>query len=369
MLLLNSSSLSLQIKTTKILAYILLISFFQYSCQKKGESFSSDSPTEIEFRLIEKFSADQAGDIFFSHLGYSGGMLSDGSVVFPERQEASLVKIDTTGQLMSSTLKGRGPGELLDLAYITIGPEDEIIVFDQKNGKVVFYDENLELIEELIPPVFESAQVSRIYPVQESEFFFELISFAAIYNPDLENIFYLIQFDKNEERYKKEIELKATPIALRIEGGGAARVPFANSTLTAYHKNSKSIFIYDTSTEVIAEIGYNFDTLKTIPVNLPVEFITKSERDSLDKRLEEYDFESKLPEKKATASRMIVNENRIWLKTNLTTEGIKWAVLNMSGEITGWVTLSEGSMILFINNNIMGVRVNDNTFSLIEYVE
>lgn len=108
-----------------------------------------------------------------------------------------------------------------------------------------------------------------------------------------------------------------------------------------------------------------------IPVNLPTELLDDAEIEDIkkhakrDKGVERWKtIEPQLPKYKTVAEKMFLNENRIWLQSNLRGSSQKWFVLNMDGQVIKVVHLSKDGMITHISDENIGVRLDDVTFGL-----
>lgn len=317
-------------------------------------------------------SIDQTGDLYFSHLGYESVVLNNGNIAFADREVPAIVIINEEGELQKEISSGRGPGEILDAYRFTKDANGNIYTYDQDNDKLIIYDKEFNLLREVIPPNYESTSLIKAYPTgQEDELLLKLTSFEYLRdeNKDPENI--LIQYNTETEMYGEENKLKAHPYARLILDGqvrGSARVPYASGNITAYNSEAGTLFIFDTGTDIIAEINAQYDTLNTIPVNLPTEEISSAERDSIEAS---YNFseqwktvEELLPDAKAPADKMLYHQGEFWLKSNMEAETEIWMVVNANGEIDRLVHLPKESMLLHVSEEHLGLRLDDVTFAL-----
>jgi hypothetical protein len=148
-------------------------------------------------------------------------------------------------------------------------------------------------------------------------------------------------------------------------------VPYSDDQLIATIPQNKTLLLYDTRTDLIAEIDANFDTLRIIDINLPSELLSEEEKGRIktERELNEDEWkqvEPYLPERKAKAADMIYADDRIWLKTTIAAEGDVWVVMNMEGEIEYKVNLPSNSYLTHVSEFHLGVRLDEINFALYE---
>lgn len=310
-------------------------------------------------------------DVYFAHLGYESVVLKNGSIAFADRNIPNITIINENGELEKVIREGRGPGEILDAYRFTKDREGNIYTYDQGNDKLLAYDGNFDLKREIIPPSYEATSLIKAYPTdQENSIIFELTSFEYLQNEekDRENI--LIRYDSETESYGEEMVLKAQPYARLIIDGqarGASLIPYSHGNLTAYNPEDRTLFTFDTGTDVVAEVNANLDTVRTISVNLPTEKISSAERDSMEAEYDDLRWDALknvLPEVKAPANNMIYNEGEFWMESNILGDTEMWLVLNSEGQITRAVHLPKESMLMHVSDKHLGVRLDDVTFAL-----
>lgn len=309
-------------------------------------------------------------DVYFSHLGYESVVLENGDILIPDRQLSNLIVIDKEGNLIKTVREGRGPGEIQDAYRFTVDEEGNVYTYDQRNDKILVFDRNVDLLKEVIPANYESTSLAKAYPMRDNEWIFELTSFEFLRNEEKEREKFLILYDLETEKYGEKLDLKAEPYARLIIAGnimGGSQVPFSPGTISAYNSESKTLFLFDTSTDLIAEINTSYDTVNTIPVNLPTEELSQAERDSI--RSDHMDEQWKtmqelLPKVKAPVNRMIYHEGEFWMESNILGDTEMWLVLNSDGQITHRVHLPKDSMLMHISDEHLGVRLDDVTFAL-----
>lgn len=352
---------------------LIVICFTNLSCAGK-ESIEPDVVIE-EVHLKELLRIDVAGDVYFSHLGYSGGVLPDGGIVFPERESASIIKIDENGNLLARTIQGSGPGELLDLSYLTVTKEGRIYTYDQNNKKVVQYDKNLELISEFTPESQGKNFILKGYPVNDESMILQLSSYEYMMDveavPHLELVHYVIG---TGETVNSVVLKDRSYVRYIIDGAlvGGSHVPFSHSNLLSYNFKAGTFFSYDTKSEIVAELNEDFDTIRTINISLPTETISKNEMDSLETKIRKMQagnthwksMKTMIPQPKAPASRMLYSDNHLWFKSNLESDHDSWFVSDMNGNLLKKMLLPKGSMLTHIHPKHLGVRIDDVTFAL-----
>ncbi|MEX0858279.1 MAG: hypothetical protein WD016_09025 [Balneolaceae bacterium] len=359
-----------------VLMYGILIAGIS-SCSGKASENSSESLNEIpEITPVELTSFDHAGDVYFSHLGYSSVVLKNGNILIPERGNTTLVVVDTEGNLKNSIYEGRGPGEILDAYSFVQDDEGYLYVYDQGNAKILILTPEAELAKEIIPSPFENGNMSHIFPMENGNYMLEYSTYGHLFNEEEDREKVLVNFNPDSEQYEGKIALKDVPYAPLVLDGkvsGGKRVDFADAQLAAYYSKNKSLLLFETGTQIIAEINSSYDTLNTISVNLPREKLLKEEIDKIEKEVnyrEQWNsLQPLLPEYKAVASKMMFHEDEIWLKSNMRGEHQKWIVLNMEGQIIKIVNLPKESILMHISKEHLGVRLDDVTFALFEPVD
>lgn len=362
------------IKTSKLLfaSIFILIPVLFISCgESEKQSTTPDIDDILSFSATEIFSVSEVEDVYFAHLGYESVVLENGDIAFADRNIPNITIINENGELEKVIREGRGPGEILDAYEFTKDREGNIYTYDQGNDKLLVYDKNFDLKSEIIPPNYEATSLVKAYPTDQKDvLIFELTSFEFIRNEekDRENI--LIRYDSEPESYGEEMILKAQPYVRLIVDGeprGASLIPYSHGNLTAYNPENRTLFIFDTGTNVIAELNADLDTVRTIPVNLPTEEISSAERDSMQAEYNDLRWnalEHVLPDVKAPVNDMIYHEGEFWMESNILGDTEMWLVLNSEGQITHRVHLPKESLLMHISDEHLGVRLDDVTFAL-----
>lgn len=351
----------------------LLLLCTMIGCTDQETESEAPNIEDIEALTPEKIWAiDHVEDLYFSHLGYESVVLQNGNIAFADRQLPTIVVLNKDGELVKNIRSGRGPGEILDAYYFTKGISGNIFTYDQSNNKILLYDENFEHIRDIIPKKFESHGILKVYPVEgKNEYLLQMSSSEYLWDESKEREIVLVGYNSESNTYGQKMALTAQPYALlKIDGNimGAAKVPYASGNIIASDINNASIFTFDTGTDRIAELNADLDTLNTTPVALPTEKITRVEKDSMEAS---YNFpeqwktvEEALPEYKSPAEKMMYHQGRFWLRSNIKGHSVRWLVVNTEGEIEAIVELPGESMLTHIDDDHLGVRLNDVTFAL-----
>lgn len=350
---------------------LTLISLLFVSCgEHEQRSTTPDIDDLLSFTATEVFSMSEVDSIYFSHLGYESVVLEDGDILIPDRQLSSLIVIDDEGNLIKTVREGRGPGEIQDAYQFTVDAQGNVYTYDQRNDKILVFDKDVDLLKEVIPANYESTSIAKVYPMNESEWIFELTSFEFLRNEDKQREKLLIKYDLNTEEYGEKSNLNAQPYArLLIDGNvmGGAQVPYSPGTISTFNTEEETLFLFDTSSDLIAEVNASYDTVNTIPVNLPTEELSQAERDSMRSGYMDEQWKSMqelLPEVKAPVSKMIYHKGEFWMESNILGDTEMWLVLNKEGQITRVVHLPKDSMLMHVSDEHLGVRLNDVTFAL-----
>ncbi|HET8864998.1 MAG TPA: 6-bladed beta-propeller, partial [Gracilimonas sp.] len=337
---------------------IILIPLFFISCsEKEQQAGAPDIDDILSFTATEIFSMSEVEDVYFAHVGYESVVLENGDIAFADRNIPNITIINENGELEKVIREGRGPGEILDAYEFTKDREGNIYTYDQGNNKLLVFDENLDLKNEIIPPNYEATFLIKAYPTdQDGVSIFELDSFEHLRDAEKESESILVQYDHESESYGKEMVLKAQPYARLIVDGqirGARLIPYSHGNLTAYNPENRTLFTFDTGTNIIAELNADFDTVRTILVSLPTEEISQTEIDSI--RADQMDEQWKtmkelLPEVKAPANNMIYHKGEFWMESNILGDTEMWLVLNSEGQITRAVHLPKESMLMHVSD-------------------
>jgi len=353
---------------TAILLVCLIIGCNDQESEQKALNIE-----EIDALTPEKIWAiDHVEDLYFSHLGYESVILENGNIAFADRELPTIVVLNEDGELIKNIRSGRGPGEILDAYYFTKGISGNIFTYDQSNDKILLYDEDFEHIRDIIPKKFESHGILKVYPVEgKNEYLLQMSSSEYLWDESREREIVLVRYNSESNTFGQKMALTAQPYALlKIDGNimGAAKVPYAYGNITAYDFKKGSVFTFDTGTEKIAELNADFDSLRTTSVILPSEMISRIEMDSIEASYdipEQWEtIKEALPEEKSPADKMMYHKGEFWLKSNIEAKTVMWLVVNEEGKVRNVVHLPKESMLTHIDDDHLGVRLDDVTFAL-----
>ncbi|WP_205720268.1 6-bladed beta-propeller [Fodinibius halophilus] len=351
-----------------------LVSCQQKSAEQTPQQFVQSLPQEHP-KEINRF--QQAGDVYFSHLGYGSIPLDNGTALLALRKPSMLLVVDEKGAVIRQVARqGKGPGEVIDPLYIVRGNEGHTLVYDQIKQKILHFDKQLDFIEEITPQPKEQMSVSEVYPTtKEGKFIIRASSRRIWVDKEASPKLFLSSYT-TEGRYGTTVTMKARPIARQIMHGkvvGGRYVPYAESQQIVVHPQTQQLYTYWTGSGKIAELSSDLDTLRTIPVSLPSQRLSDTTYDSLESEIRSKQWETlkeKLPEMKVPVEKMkIDHKGRFWLKLNYRGNTQMWAVMDEEGTFKKIVHLPWGSMLTHISKHHLGVRLDDITFALYEAVE
>lgn len=343
--------------------------------ESQGE-VTANKVEDIEVLVPEKIREfDHIDTLYYSFIGLNSFATGDGGLILPVWGLATLVKTNKEAtEVLALTKQGRGPGELLDVGVPTMG-ENEIYVYDREQQKTVLFNRSdLSLVKEFLVGSYQEYRVNRVYPSFEEESVLIWLN-NSLHNMDriTENL--LIKFNSKSGEYGKSIAVKGQPHApLGEVGNGTAtmamRAPFSDNSFIVSVPERRTLLMYDTRTDLIAEINASFDTLQTIPVKLPRQEVSSAERDSIKAEVDALAFanwgtvEPYIPTIKAAADDMLYHNNEIWLKSNFRGDHQKWMVINMDGQVVKEVQLPKGSRLTHVSDEHLGVRLDEVTLAL-----
>ncbi|MFY0685154.1 MAG: hypothetical protein JXR20_11415 [Balneola sp.] len=357
---------------------LFLIVFISCSDKKaKLEETDLANIAPVTPKVIISF--DNIDNVYFKYIGDKSIATKNGDILISDRRLPTILLLSPDLKVKKSLLEGRGPGEILDAYEFNSDKDGNFYIYDQGNKKMLVYDDELNLIREMIPKPFEGSAITKVYPMGASNVLLELTSFEFLENKEESTKKIFIQYNLDTEFYGEKLVLDDRPFARSFMGDkivGAVEVPFSFAQLTAHNPNNESIFMFDTRTSVIAEVDFNYDTLRVIPVSLPAELLNDAEIDSIRKdasKVKNIDswksMKPMLSEYKSVAENILFYNENIWLQSNLRGDYQKWFVLNMDGKIIKAVHLPKDGMVTHISEHHLGVRLDDATFGLFEAVE
>ncbi|SMO44271.1 6-bladed beta-propeller [Gracilimonas mengyeensis] len=312
---------------------------------------------------------NQADTVFFEHLGYESVVMKNGTVLIADRGRNNLLFLNEEGGLEKLIREGRGPGEVLDPFAFVKDKKGQVYTYDQHNDKILVLDGRGEVVREIIPAAYKESGIIKVFPVQDSLYWVEMMSYAFLSDENKKSEKYLVQYDPFENSYGEMKVLRNHPYARYIEDGevrGATKVDFGSGHLFSWRPEKQTLLTFDTRTNIIAELDANLDTLKAIRVELPQEELNNTEFDSLRSAYRNAQWktvEPLLPDLKAKADYMLYHNGEIWLGTHLSGKLKTWLVLNMQGEILRKVMLPREALLTHVSDNHLGLRLDDVTFA------
>lgn len=364
--------------------FLTIVSFvFVISCGENNQSAEEfvDSLPQINPQKINSFQS--VGDtIFFDHLGYKTIPVGEEFLLYDRGDQPMLLQLNPEGNLVKQvSSEGRGPGEVQDINSIMKLNDEGILLYDQRNKKAVLFNSQFEYVHEFLPEPFEGSSLLGVYPVAESEqYLIRHSSNDFIWDDSKEPKGFLSQYDAESGSYKKSIDLQDRMFARLViddQVRGGSEVAFSPRQLVSYTPGEEGLYTYWTGSSEIAQISASFDTLNTIPVELPSQKLTSEEWDSLKNRTTVRSgadhwntLSDLLPGMKTPVEKMKIDpQNRFWLKLNYSGESELWGVMDEDGEFQKVVHLPKGSVLTHISENHLGVRLDDITFALYEPVD
>jgi hypothetical protein len=272
---------------------------------------------------------------------------------------------------------GRGPGEVLDILSITANEGGGVLLYDQGNNKVVEYDQQLEYKTELSPEPYGGNNITDVYPAAADDKYILLhSSYGYLKEKTKKPQNFLTRYNAASQNYEQATPLQAREYARLIVDGavrGAAAVPFSPRQLIVNNPYKQTIYIFWTDSGEIAELSADFDTLRTIPVDLPAQSLSSQMSDSLKERYRSEQWKTlqeKLPDQKTPVEDMKVDEqNRFWFELNYRGDTQQWLVMDQEGDPQKIVHLPKESMLTHVSDEHLGLRLEDITFSVYEPVE
>lgn len=335
-------------------------------------------PTERPTQFMQ---TDHADNIFFDHLNYATTVKENGNIIVNDRPQAVILEINPEGELVEIVAsKGQGPGEIQDASRLSAGLNESLVIFDQRNYKIVQYDLNNRSHYEFLPFQPDQYRIRSAHALHDPDLFL-IVEWkpSALSNPgeDFTNriVIYNQESDSILARHTYPDRVFARQI---IEGAvrGGAPVPYSPALHFSTSNNNKSIYISWSEHNEIAELDLSLDTLRTIPVPLELKQLAKSEIDSIeqsynDKRPSPWEFiEPLLPGEKVAYEEMTIDHSdRIWLKLTYQSEWQNWLILSNDGTPQKIVQLPKEGILTHVSEHHLGFRENDYTYSLYEAVD
>lgn len=357
---------------------LLLLSSVQMSCSDSADKeFKENAIAGIkEVQPAEIVSFESAGEYYFDHLGYRTQVLSDGSVLLPDRELQNIMIIDRDQQVKKVFRSGRGPGEVLDAYEPYRWPDDRIAIMDSDNAKLLVIKPDGEFSEEVRVKPKGGNFVVKLYPATGNNYIAELQSYEHIRNPEAEPVSSLIIFNSENFAYGDSLVYKSVPFAPLIVDGdlrGGKMVPFADQVLLGWQPADTTFYLFDNVSGNMSKIDHNLDTLRSFKIDLPTEKVSDAEIDSLRNQRDNKVWREQwktlgdlLPEIKSPASELRISGKYFWFRSNMKDSDDIWFVATEADGPVLKVRLPENSTLTHIHPEHLGLRLNDQTFALFE---
>ncbi len=369
---------SLNMKKLWLLAAALLV-----SCTgNENADFRTtidELPEERPEQLIE---FDQVGDIYFGHLNYRSEVMPDGDVILNDRQEAVMLRITETGELVDIIAsEGRGPGEVGDILSMQVDSTGGIHIYDQQNQKSVYYEPGSYEPSEFIIQTTNGNRVNKMFPIRGTYSYFVVErNLRALLDAESDPVTGLRVYDRGGEATRVQKNFPAADIARLIVDGsvmGGAPVPFGPEFLFEPSAGQETLFVSWSENSQIAELNSELDTVRIIDVKLERLPISENELKDIEEEFSDHhpnqlqSVMDLLPDRKVSYEEMIVDhQNRIWLKmTRWHENDQEWLVLSEEGEPVKRVFLPKDGMLTHVSGHHIGFRKDDHLFALFEAVD
>ncbi len=361
---------------------LLSLLFFVISCQpdysSEPQAVLDNLPTVKPQSLID---IEQVEDFYFDHLNYSTVSLENGNVIINDRPLGIILEISPEGELVRQIARqGRGPGEIQDASALNADPNENLVIFDQSNQKVVQYFSDGSSPNQFLPFQPDQYRIRSAYALNDiDKFLIVKWNPSALQDPDGEIVNRFVIYNRASDEILADQIYPDRIIARQIFDGvvrGGIPVPYAPEFYFALSNDKSSIYTGWTETNEIAELNLTLDTLRTIDVPLQTQSLTRAEIDSLeqtfdDRRINPWgEIQPLLPEQKASYDDLMVDHlDRIWLKLTRQSEWQDWLILSNDGTPQKIVQLPKEGMLTHVSEHHLGFRENDFTFSLYEAVD
>lgn len=324
---------------------------------------------KLEFTSVDSF--------YFEHLGYITIPLSDGSFILYDRMNPMMLRVNEEGALVKRVAReGRGPGEIGDILFLGKTGGEEVLAVDQANQKIIRFSPDASYKNEfLVKPI--AGNLVEVYPAGEPDPYINVYRTHDYLRDESKSpSLVLAQFNPEPNTHGKSIRLESRKYARLVIDGqlrGARAVPYTPDQLLAYDPTGESLYAWWTGSGTIAQLSADFDTLRTIPVQLPGESLSSDERDSLHEATGPRQWrtlKNHLPAVKTPVEAMkIDHKGRFWLQLTYRSDHQPWLVMSGDGTFEKIVHLPRGAMLTHISGRHLGVRLNAYTFALFEPVD
>lgn len=361
-----------------LLSLVCFIGFLTAACSQNEHSESNPDIDNLPLTvpaLLTEF--DRVGENYFQHLNYESSYLENGNILLNDRGGSFVILVNANGELVQNVArKGNGPGEIQDIISMNVYSESTILMFDQRRYKIIRKNLATENIEEFDPPRIDDLRVQRAFSTDSPNHIFLRFWSAGFLTGERKTIFGIYNLETNT--VEKRVEYPGDIWAdLLINGrpAGGAKVPFAPSLVFDRTSNQQLFYTFWPEENSIAIMDIiTLDTLRTLPVDLPREKVSRFERDSLENEYSSQQWTAVnelLPDVKTPTDKMLIDQNgNIWLKLTLwLDEAQEWLVLDPNGNPIHRVHLPKTGTLTHVSNHHLGFRADDHLFAIYEPIE
>ena len=358
----------------KVLVNICIgVSMLILGCTTKEMNHEYLEMTRYEPREILRF--DQVGEHYLGFIGTQSIVLCDGSFILVDRDNPKMVQVSPEGKYLGiKAVDGRGPGEIKDIIYLSRKPDFGFLAYDQRNRKILEFDNNANFIAEFVVPPAEGGTLIEAYLLTEDRYLLVYRNLQQyLTGVTVQPTVQLVLFDKTNETIIKSIETADALMATHIQDGivrGGRRVDYGPLPLRSFDSNNRLFYSFWSGGNKIAQLDQNLDTLQSLNIRFQTELLASVERDSLRSSMPVNrwrELEPLLPQNKALAQEMLIDsDDQIWLQLNHRSSFNEWLVIDKNGNSLYIVLLPKGSFLTHISNHHLGVRLDDGTFALFE---
>jgi len=367
-------------QTNSSQVFILILLTFYLSCSQEVES---DSKTQLdgvpiaEISLISEF--DKSGEHYFQSLTLETSVLPDGDIIIYDGAGNFGIQVNENGEFIKQiSRQGNGPGEIQSLLTAKSVNDSSLLIYDQERKTVIRKDLDSSNVEEYSPRMRGNLRVIGAYPTADENIINLLwwdMSFLMMEGEESATIFKSYNVEK--DKILNRVDYPGETRARTFEDGrviGAPLVPYSPDLLHHHSPIDHLLYVFWSDDYEIAVLDpVELDTMRTVPVDLPSERLTNTERDSLKNGIRSSDWdavENMLPDRKTPAEKLMIDhENRIWLKLTLQSEHQEWIVLDQAGEPIMRVQFPKEGFVTHISEHHVGFRADDHLFAVYELKE
>ena len=341
------------------------IAFTLLGCSMEHENHSEN---EIDYSSIQVINLEKefsitASDNYVPSQVRSIMVHKNGTILVSERNEKSIHQFDHSGNYVAKVARsGRGPGELS--RYSMAHFNGEVLVMSQNDGKLSEFRPNengiytffKDYVVRMPGPVrgirydkeFNSAYVTvdsvrTPYGIIPSEFTTDFVHIVSIKGDSLE-------VEENVLSLKRH-----SPYIKAVDGGMLYNSlpyrytdyiqPIPEEKLLVQRPSQSAIQIYDENIDLEHELILNIADRPVTEDDYNFHFSELSSSERADRR-------SLIKDSKPPFTKILMDdEQRFWLETDQTTEGIEYVILSYKGSPLGRVFLPKDNVLHTVMNN------------------